>query len=169
MIWKITKMWRDKIKPRKQTVTRIVSQIYKIRVSKLTQSEKLLLANSQQRVSTIDSTENKPTDTSYMSKLKHWKITAAKHETNTFKLYFIFHPFVCCAVASGGNDQWPFLWTSSVNFCNTCSLSSSQTCWKTRQTNIHFFFWRFSYRFRKFGATRTSKPFCNIKVNVVVA
>ena len=57
-------MWRDKIKPRKQTVTRIVSQIYKIRVSKLTQSEKLLLANSQQRVSTIDSTENKPTDTS---------------------------------------------------------------------------------------------------------
>ena len=95
MIWKITKMWRDKIKPRKQTVMRIVSQIYKIRVWKLTQSEKLLLANSQLRVSSIDSAENKPTDTSYMSKLKHWKITAAKHETNTFKLYLFFiHLFV---------------------------------------------------------------------------
>jgi len=35
---------------------------------------------------------------------------------------------------------------------------------KTLQLNIQFFFWHFLYRFRKFGATRTSKPFCSGKI-----
>ena len=33
---------------------------------------------------------------------------------------------------------------------------------------IQFFLWHFFYRFRKFGATRTNKPFGNITVNVAV-
>ena len=36
------------------------------------------------------------------------------------------------------------------------------------KTNIKYFFLLFFYRFRKYGATRTSQPFCNFKLNVFV-
>ena len=48
-----------------------------------------------------------------------------------------------------------------------CSIFLPRWCVKA-QTNIQLFFQHFLYWFWICGATRTSKPFCNIKVNIIV-
>ena len=60
-------------------------------------------------------------------------------------------------------------WISLMNFCKltVCHLSSSQMC-KTSSEKHSVLLLTFLYRFWKFGATRTSKPFSNIKVKIVV-
>ena len=55
-------------------------------------------------------------------------------------------------------------WISLLNFCKlTSHLSSSQAC-KNSSDKHSIFFWHFFHQFRKFDATRASKPFSNIKV-----
>ena len=67
---------------------------------------------------------------------------------------------ICCAAASEGNDQWR-LFDELM-----CHLSSAQKCKNT--FDKHSVLLTYLLSVAKFGATRTSKPFCNITVNVVV-
>ena len=79
-----------------------------------------------------------------------------------------FQPSFSWAAASKGNYQWRLFdelrWWAYVIY----AIAFPNRCVKTRQTNIQFFLWHLFYRFRKFGATRTNKPFGNITVNVAV-
>lgn len=54
-----------------------------------------------------------------------------------------------------------------MNFCKNATFLP-RTREKTILTNIQLFFWYFFFVLRKLVATRTCKPFCNLKVNIVV-
>ena len=54
-----------------------------------------------------------------------------------------------------------------MNSYNRCHPSSSQTCKNTSNKHLALLL-TFLVLVQKCGATRTSKPFCNIEVNIVV-
>ena len=97
------------------------------------------------------------------------KKRAARAARNILINFLCIFITVCCVKASEGNDQWRLSdklhrWT-----CVKCAIFLPRRRVKTRSTNpIQFFFWQFYHRFRKFGATRASKPFGNIRVNVTL-
>ena len=88
----------------------------------------------------------------------------------------MFYCFICLSKSGVRDDGKRFVerqrakrsmatlrWISLMNFCKLTVSFFLALRAKPLQKNIQVFFWQFFHRFRKFDATRSSRPFSDIR------